>query len=104
MSQLCIELASLSSKHFKKSLEPTVIQAETSPMAGVVGEEASFSALLQDLASMLQCDASSSQALPVLQAISAAIQKLLPRLPPAFLEPILPGDCLDDQQVLTKVL
>ena len=70
-------------------------------MAGVEGAEASSSALIQDLASMLQCDASSPQALPVLQDISGAIQKLLPRLPPPFLEPILPPNSLNDQQVLT---
>lgn len=68
-------------------------------MEGVDGEEAAASALIHDLASLLQCDSSPGQALPVLEAISGAIDQLLPRLPPAFLEPILPPDSLNSHQV-----
>ena len=68
-------------------------------MKGVDGVEASASALIHDLATLLQCDPSPAQALPVLRAISGAIDQLLPRLPPSFLEPILPPDSLNDHQV-----
>ncbi|KAL0021460.1 hypothetical protein WJX79_004191 [Trebouxia sp. C0005] len=70
-----------------------------SPMKGVDGVEASASALIHDLATLLQCDPSPAQALPVLRAISGAIDQLLPRLPPSFLEPILPPDSLNDHQM-----
>ena len=69
-------------------------------MAGVDGEAATASAIVHDLANLLQCDPSPPQALPVLKAISAAINELLPRLPPAFLKPILPPGSLNDHQVL----
>lgn len=69
------------------------------PMAGVDGEAATSSAIIHDLAHLLQCDSSPSEALPVVQAISAAIDKLLPCLPPAFLQPILPPGSLDNDQV-----
>lgn len=69
------------------------------PMAGLEGEATTSSAVIHDLARLLQCDPSPSQALPVLQAISAAIDQLLSRLPPAFLEPILPPGSLNNQQV-----
>lgn len=59
-----------------------------SPMTGVDGDEALSSALIHDMATLLQRDLSPSQALPVLKAVSVAIDKLLPHLPPAFLEPI----------------
>ncbi len=68
-------------------------------MKGVDGAEASASALIHNLASLLQCDPSPAQALPVLKAISGAIDQLLPRLPPSFLEPILPPNSLDNHQV-----
>ena len=68
-------------------------------MAGVDGEAATSSAIIHDLAQLLQCDSSPSEALPVLQAISAAIDKMLPRLPPAFLQPILPPGSLNERQV-----
>lgn len=70
-------------------------------MEGVDGEEAAASALIHDLASLLQCDSSTGQALPVLEAISGAIDQLLPRLPPAFLEPVLPPNSLDSHQVMS---
>ena len=71
-------------------------------MTGVDGQAATASAIIHDLANLLQCDPSPSppQALPVLKAISAAIDELLPRLPPAFLEPILPPGSLNDHQVI----
>lgn len=68
-------------------------------MAGVDGEAATSSAIIHDLAHLLQCDSSPSEALPVVQAISAAINQLLPRLPAAFLQPILPPGSLDNCQV-----
>ncbi|KAL0046913.1 hypothetical protein WJX82_001552 [Trebouxia sp. C0006] len=71
----------------------------TSPMKGVDGAEASASALIHDLASLLQCDPSPAQALPVLKAVSGAIDQLLPRLPPSFLEPILPPNSLNNHQM-----
>ncbi len=70
-----------------------------SPMKGVDGAEASASALIHDLARLLQCDPSPPQALPVLKAISGAIDQLLPRLPPSFLEPIMPPNSLNNHQV-----
>lgn len=70
-----------------------------SPMKGVDGAEASASALIHALASLLQCDPSPAQALPVLKAISGAIDQLLPRLPPTFLEPILPPNSLNNHQM-----
>lgn len=73
-------------------------------MAGLEGEAATSSAIIHDLARLLQCDSSPSQALPVLHAISAAIDQLLSRLPPAFLEPILPPGSLDDHQVFRSLL
>ena len=73
-----------------------------SPMAGVEGETTTSSAIIHDLAELLQCDPSPSEALPVLKAISAAIDQLLPRLPPAFLEPILPPGSLNNHQVLNR--
>ena len=69
------------------------------PMAGLEGAATSSSAIIHDLACLLQCDSSPTEALPVLQAISAAIDRLLSRLPPAFLEPILPPGSLDAHQV-----
>jgi len=73
-------------------------------MQGVDGAEASASALIHDLASLLQCDPSPAQALPVLKAISGAIDQLLPCLPPSFLEPILPPNSLNNHQVRFHIL
>ena len=73
-------------------------------MKGVDGAEASASALIHALASLLQCDPSPAQALPVLKAISGAIDQLLPRLPPSFLEPILPPNSLNNHQVPLHVV
>lgn len=90
---------SIAKQHHHSQL--LVVQGNgASPMRGVDGEEASSSALIHDLAILLQCDPAPSQALPVLEAISAAVDQLLPRLPPAFLEPILPPDSLDNYQVV----
>ena len=73
-------------------------------MAELEGEATTSSAIINDLAHLLQCDPSPSEALPVLQAISAAIDQLLSRLPPAFLEPILPPGSLNHHQVLRVLL
>ena len=82
-------------------LNEVLVQGDSSsPMAGVEGDAAASSAIIHDLACLLQCDPSPFQALPVVKAISAAIDQLLSRLPPAFLEPILPPGSLNDQQVL----
>ena len=70
-----------------------------SPMAGVDGDAAASSVIVQQLAKQLQCNSSTAECLPVLQAISAAIDQLLPRLPPSFLEPVLPPGSLNDNQV-----
>ena len=70
------------------------------PEMGTRSEEATSSSLIHDLARLLGCDPTPPQALTVLKAIAAAIGKLLPRLPPAFLEPILPHSSLNKQQVL----
>ena len=87
-------------KNGMSSKDPWVVQGGgTSPMKGVDGAEASASALIHDLASLLQCDPSPAQALPVLKAVSGAIDQLLPRLPPSFLEPILPPNSLNNHQV-----
>ena len=72
---------------------------EATSMAGLEGPTAASSAALHDLAALLHCDGSASSALPVLKAISAAVDQLLPRLPTAFLDPILPPDSLDENQV-----
>lgn len=85
----------------KSKLNEVLVQGDSSsPMAGVEGDAAASSAIIHDLACLLQCDPSPSQALPVVKAISAAIDQLLSRLPPAFLEPILPPGSLNDHQVL----
>lgn len=68
-------------------------------MAGVESLSASSSAALHDLAALLHCDSSPSSSLPVLKAISAAVDQLLQRLPTAFLDPILPADSLNVHQV-----
>ena len=68
-------------------------------MAGVEGPSASSSTVLHDLAALLHCDTSPSSAIPVLKAISAAVDQMLPCLPTAFLDPILPADSLSAQQV-----
>lgn len=72
---------------------------EATPMAGVEGSSATSSAALHDLANLLHCDSSSPSAVSVLKAISAAVDQLLLRLPTAFLDPILPPDSLNAQQV-----
>ena len=86
---------------FQVQTNEVLVQGDSSsPMAGVEGDAAASSAIIHDLACLLQCDPSPSQALPVMKAISAAINQLLSRLPRAFLEPILPPGSLNDQQVL----
>ncbi|DBA79770.1 TPA: hypothetical protein ACH3X1_008435 [Trebouxia sp. C0004] len=78
---------------------PPPLNGDGRTMKGVDGAKTSACALIHDLASLLQCDPSPAQALPVLKAISGAIDQLLPRLPPSFLEPILPPNSLNSHQM-----